>query len=312
MRRNIFIKEIICSLNKNLFDTESKLFNLSYNLETGKIDRTKTTFAEAHCIHCLYELGYKKQAKDILSVIMKSKLFNKKKNLFRFSIRNKKIVNPDINSCSNLLMIYVLAKMGYKKEAKKIMNNLFKILFNKRKGLFGRSLRDRQLFVAQTNLWGVVALKSIGMKKEAKNLLKNIIKNFYDIERSCLVSKNSTKKGKYREKYIFADDNFLFCYIAKQEYPELCKKIVTNTISLLFDKEKNLFNRSLRLNDKFLNTDKSVYKNAICLLGLKAIKHPLAKKLERAIINQLYNQKKKLFWGGFSDSNLLACLAISK
>jgi hypothetical protein len=312
MRRDLFIKEVICSLNKHLFDTNSRLFNLSYNLETGKTDKTKTTFVEAHCIHCLYELGYKKQAKDILSVMMKSKLFNEKKNLFRFSIKNKKIVNPDINGCSNLLMTYVLAKMDYKKEAKKIMNNLFKILFNKKKGLFGRSLKDRQLFVAQTNLWGVVALKSIGMKKEAKNLLKNIIKNFYDIKRGCLVSKSSTKKRKYKEKYVFADDNFLFCYVAKQEYPKLCKKIAASTISLLFDKEKNLFNRSLRLNDKFLNTDKSVYKNAICLLGLKAIKHPLAKKLEKAIIKQLYNQKKKLFWGSFSDSNLLACLAISK
>lgn len=312
MKNTKLLKETISSLNKYLYNKKDRMFNLHYNLKTKKIDKLRTTFVEAHCAHCLYELGYKKQAKIMVESILNSQLFDQKSCLFRFSIKNNKIINPDKNGCSNLLMIRNLAELGFKKEAEEIMKKFSKAVFNKKKKLFGRSTRDKKLFVAQTNLWGVKAFEALDKQKEAKKLLNSIIETFYD-KNSGLISSSSTQEGKYGYKFTFCDDNFLFCYVADKYYPKLCENIAKRMLkSILFDKETGLFNRSIRLNDNFLNVDKSVYKNAVCLLGLKAVKHPYAKKLEEVMISRLYNKKEKLFWDCFADSNLLACWAISK
>lgn len=307
-----FISTTIVALNKYLFDKESGLFNLHYNIKNKAVDSTKTTFANAHCAYCLHELGYKNQATTIPKAALNSKLFDRKKYLFRFSIKDGKILDSDKNGCSNLLMIKALATSGFKEEAFKLYNATFDTLFNKKYGLFVRSTKDKELLVAQTNLWGVTALEAIDMKKEAKELLDAIIENFYNKERGLLISRSSTKKGKYKFSFIFSDDNLLFCWVGKKYYLSLCKSITKKALeSSLFDKKKNLFNRSLRIEDNFLNEDKSTYKNAICLLGLKTLRYPYAKKLEQAIVTNLYNKKVKLFMDCFSDSNALACYALN-
>ena len=311
MAKKQFASRTINSLIKHLYDKKLNLFNLHYSINSKKIDKTKTAFVNAHCIYCLNELGYKKQARDMLLAMMKSKLFDQKKHLFRFLMKNGKILNPDKNGCSNLLMLKNFASLGFKDEASKLKKAIIENLFDKNKGLFRRSVKDKNLFVAQTNLWAAKALESLGMKIEAKRLIKNIIKRFYQADE--LISSSSTQKGKYKEKYIFSDDNFLFCWIANKYYPGLCKRIAAKLMkSGLLDKKTGLFNRSIRLNDNFLNTDKSAYKNAICLLGLKELKHSYAPKLEKAMVKHLYNKKANLFYDCFSDSNLLACYALSK
>ena len=311
MKKQKIINNIISSLTRKLFDKNFGFYNTHYDLKNKKINTTKTTFVNAHCAYCLYELGYKSRAKQILKAILNSKLFDRRQKLFRYSIKNGKILNPDKNCCSNLLMIYALSICGMKKQAYEVCEACIGTLFNKEIGLFARSTRDSKLFVAQTNLWGVLALESVGMEKEVKALVKSIIKNFYNSKEGLLISKSSTRKGKYRFTFIFSDDNLLFCWIGKKYYPDLCKKLAETLVkSPLFDKEKYLFNRSIRVEDNFLNTDKSTYKNAVCLLGLKAIHHPLAKKLENSMINYLYKEKIKMFVDCYSDSNLLACYAL--
>lgn len=313
MKNKELIIKTLESLNNRLFDKKEGFYNLHYNIKTRKIDKLRTTFVEAHCAHCLFELGYKKQAKEIVESLIESKLYDKKKKLFRFSFKENKIVNADKNGCSNFLMMTILSKLGYKKQAKEILKSAKETFFNKREGLFGRSSRDKNLLVMQTNLWAVKALENLDMKKESRILLKNIINRFYDPSLEIFSSSSSTQKGKYSHRFIFCDDNFLFCYIASKYFPKMCKIVSKSLLkSRLLDKKTGLFNRSVRLNDNLLNTDKSVYKNAICLIGLKAVKNAYHKRLEKAIINKLYNKKEKLFWECFADSNLLACWALSR
>lgn len=144
--------------------------------------------------------------------------------------------------------------------------------------------------------------------------MKKIIKHFYNKRVGAFNSRSSTKNGKYSYKFIFSDDNLLFCYLFGKYYSHFSRKIAKNILdSNLYDKS-GLFNRSINLDDNSLNTDKSTYKNAICLIGLKSLGKEFsgyAKKLEKAILGNLYNKKEKLFMDCFADSNLLACYSLS-
>lgn len=276
--------QIINDLYNIFLDKDSGLFYSSTK------DNFIHSYINGNIIWILYLIGEKEKARKLFFNSFNSKLYDNKSGLFRYSIKNGEIFNSDKNLGVNINYLYSAILLNEKDKGKELLSKITKTFYCKHKKIYFRSTVDNKLFLAHPNLWLVKVLYLIKKDKEAYRLYRSIISTFFNKKLNLLTSKSGLNRYKYKDVYLFPDDNALLANVSRSINLKFSKKIVTHLfISNLFNKKQGLFIRKINLTKKQMYDSNSIYKNSFCFYLLKDFNDCNIKVFKNNLFNNLFN-----------------------
>ncbi|KKQ86581.1 MAG: hypothetical protein UT11_C0067G0008 [Berkelbacteria bacterium GW2011_GWA2_38_9] len=310
--------------------TIKSLYQNFYQDGFFKFEPDKPTF----CIHInslvnlgLSELGQTKKARDNMTNILKSPLYNSKLHLFYREINDKgQVTNNKINTCKNAVAALALYSVGIVNRANDVIDALFASpLFDKKSGLFFREYNSEtnqvnHLIITQTNLWLVIVLVKLGQIDQAKRIMNSLEQIAFNRDYQLFNSEDCNydeKKAHYNS--LFSDDQALAIIAYKLlNRDDKAQKLARDLIeSDLYDHQTGLFNRDITSGK--VNDVKTSYKNALAGIALGLTEYQLElKMLQRSLTVNLYDMKSKLFNSSdkdqtkIPDNSMLALSALCK
>lgn len=299
-------KKIVSYLFDRFLDKNSGLFNLTTD------DPTKTSYVNGHIAWVLARIGEKERAISIFDAMLASNLFDTKSELFRYSAGPQGVINADKNFGANVCMLRAAYMLGKEEWAKAHFLRIKKTFYDEQEGLYRRSTVDKSLFNAQPHFWLIDTLYENGNKDEAKKLYDKVVDKFFDEKKSLIVSWSSKFRNKYKDRYLFPDDNALFVMVSARLNKNLSIRVRDSLFaSELFSKEKHLFRRKINLNKRKSDGDTmSIYKNGLCLALLAGSGHHEIEAFKQAFFSGLFNIKKRTFSEDYADSLFFGLLAL--
>jgi hypothetical protein len=235
-------------LQSSAFDKREGLFYRETDLEGNPRVRAFNSCKNSIAALSLSVNGFTKEANAIINKLLKSKVYDSKKGLFRREYDSKTgEVNPLILTQSNLWAVLALISLGRTKEAKEIMNSIENASYDPKLGLFisqdCRFQESPKVYFVDDQALAAISYFNLKEKKKAEELIERTLETKLFDEKTSLFNRNFSSNSVDLIKSTYKNSLMAFA-LAKTGHKKDFQALQKSLIEYLFDEKTSLFNQT--------------------------------------------------------------------